>query len=336
MKKIKTMETGTKIVKMSAVTAAVYLGMKFVFPVALPFLIALALARMLYPLAKALEKKMRFRRELARFTAYGALLAGIGAIAGGLLYLCYFMGSQCLNNMDSILESADSIFCESCDKLEELSGFKTEDIQRTIQKEASSLAEGAVSYSKDAGWYMMGLLAKIFVILIAAFLILNDYEKIIGGIKKTQTGRYAIEMLKGIKGASWAYLRAQLCIMGIVTAICIGGLFLLGIPYAFWVGLAIGICDALPVLGTGTIFVPWALFEILFGRYQNALGFFVIYFICNFIRQVLEPRMVGQSLGVPPLAVLISIYVGIYVYGGSGVLLGPISALVIYEVYKSF
>ena len=56
--------------------------------------------------------------------------------------------------------------------------------------------------------------------------------------------------------------------------------------------------------------------------------------VCSFVRQVLEPKLVGKRLGVPPLAVLISIYAGIWVYGGSGVILGPISALVIYELYK--
>ena len=104
---------------------------------------------------------------------------------------------------------------------------------------------------------------------------------------------------------------------------------------AFWIGIAIGICDALPFLGTGTVFVPWALIDLLLGNYKNAVGFLVIYIICSFVRQILEPRMVGQNLGVPPLAVLMSIYIGISVYGGSGVLLGPVSGLIIYHILKS-
>ena len=336
MKKVMGMETGTKIVKLSAVTAAVYLGMKFIFPIVLPFLIALILAGLLYPLAKMMERKAGFRKETSRLAAYGIFLLGIGLIAAGLLYFCYCMGSKCIDNMDYFMESADSIFCSCCDKLEEISGIRTEEIQKTMQSEMSSFTESAVEYSKDAGWYMMGLLAKIFVTFIAVFLVLNDYEKITGGIKKTQAGKYAVRMFEGIKTASGAYLKAQLCIMGIITAVCIAGLFLLRIPYAFWIGLAIGICDALPILGTGTVLVPWALIELLLGGYINAAGLFIIYIICSFIRQILEPRMVGKSLGVSPLAVLISIYIGIYVYGGAGVLLGPISALVIYEVYKTF
>lgn len=329
-------ETGIKIAKLLGVTAAVYLGMKFILPVALPFLIALVLARLLYPLASVFEKKAGWKRPMARFAAYGIFLLAIGAFFAGLLYLCYHMGSKCLEHMDDLIESANGIFCKCCDKLEEISGFKTEEIRTTISRQAGGLAKGAVEYSKEAGWQMIGFLAKMFVTFIAAFLILNDYEKIRDGVRKTQTGRYAIGLYREIKAASGAYLRAQIMIMGIVTAVCIAGLFLLQIKGAFWLGLAIGVFDALPFLGTGTIFVPWALVELLLGGYVHAVGFLLIYIVCNFIREILEPRLVGRHLGIPPLAVLLSIYIGLWAYGGPGVLLGPVSALIIWEIYRSF
>lgn len=329
-------ETGIKIAKLFLTVAAVYLGMRFLFPMALPFLIALALARILYPLALKLEEKFGLKRAMARFAAYGVFLACVGAAAAVLLFFCYRMGSNCLSYLNAWQEDAYQVFCRCCERLEGISGFRTDDIRRTVRQAADGWTDGAVQYSKDAGWYMIGLLAKIFVAFVAAFLMLNDYERMMEGIRKTQGGRYAVRMLRGIKEASGAYIRAQLCIMGIVTAICILGLFLLQIPHAFWIGLAIGICDALPFLGTGTVFVPWALVELLFGNYKNAAGFLAVYIVTSFARQLLEPRLVGRRLGVPPLAVLMSIYIGIQVYGGAGVILGPVSALIIYEVYKGF
>ena len=336
MMNMEKMETGIKIAKLLGVTAAVYLGMKFILPVALPFLIALLLARLLYPLAISIERRAGLKRPAARFAAYGIFLVAIGAFFAGLLYLCYHMGSKCLDHMDYVMESANGMFFKCCEKLEEISGFKTEEIQTTISNQAGSFAKGAVEYSKEAGWQMMGFLAKMFVTFIAAFLILNDYEKIRAGVKKTQTGRYAVGLYQEIKTALGAYLRAQMMIMGIVTAVCIAGLFLLQIKGAFWLGLAIGVFDALPFLGTGTIFVPWALIELLLGGYVHAAGFLVIYIVCNFIREILEPKLVGRHLGIPPLAVLVSIYIGLWVYGGPGVLLGPVSALIIWEIYRSF
>ncbi len=327
---------GTKIAKLFVITAAVYLGMKFLVPMVLPFLLAIALARLLYPLAKMLEKKTGCQRNVARLLAYGIFLAGIGAAAAGLLYFCYRMGSSCLDHMDGFKESAQEIFCICCDRIEQMFGISAGEIQKTIDRETSEMTKGMVAYSKDAGWYMIGLLAKVFVTFIAAFLMLNDYERMIGGCKKTQVGRAVISVLKEIKEASGAYLGAQLRIMGIITAICIAGLFLLGIPYAFWIGLGIGFCDALPFIGTGTIFVPWALINILLGKYKQAVWLFVYYIICSFVRELLEPKLVGKHLGVPPLAVLMSIYIGIQVYGGAGVIFGPVSALLIYEIYMLF
>ncbi len=334
MKKIMNWEMGTKIAELLIVTAAVYLGMKYIFPIVLPFLLALVFARLLYPLAQILEKKLKLGKIMSRSAAYVIFLLIIGAIAAGLLYLCYRMGSNCLNNLDYLLSCMERTFGTCCDRLEKISGFSTDEIQRTIDAETAELTGGAVKYSKDAGWYAMGLLAKLFVTFVATLLMLNDYERIMGAMKKTAAGRYMIKTLRGIKHASGAYLRAQLCIMALVTAVCVAGLFILKIPHAFGIGLAIGFCDALPFLGTGTVFVPWGLIGLLLGNYKIAAGCLFMYLICSFIRQILEPRLVGRRLGVPPLAVLMSIYIGLQVYGGSGVVLGPISALLIYEVYR--
>ncbi len=328
------MEMGNKILKLALVVAAVYVGMKFLFPVALPFLIALVLARLLYPLALFFEKKTGCNKSVSRLAAYGVFLACVGMVVAGILYLGYCMGSGFMERLDGLIESGDELLGRCCEGLEGMTGISTEEIKRTVGKEATGLTDGAVQYSKEAGWYLVGLLAKTFVAFVAAFLVLNDYESIRDGFAKTQAGRYTIRMFGELKTALGAYLRAQFCIMGIITAVCIAGLFILRIRYAFWVGIFVGIFDALPFFGTGTIFVPWALIKVLTGEYLYAAGFVGIYFVCSLIRQLLEPKMVGHQLGVPPLAVLMSLYIGVQVYGGSGVLLGPLSVLIIYKVYK--
>ena len=336
MKTKMTWEKGNKIAKILIVVAAVYFGMKFIFPIVLPFLIAFVLARFLYPLAKWLQRKTGLKKSGSRCAAYVLFLAGVGILAAGALYLCYRMGSSCLENIDGFMEHADRIFCSCCERLEDISGYSMEEITQTLSRHAGDFTGSAVSYSKDAGWYMIGLLAKIFVSFIAAFLMLQDYEGILRGLNKTQTGKNAMRMLHDMKTAFGAYLRAQLIIMGVVTGVCVAGLYLLGVGHAVWIGIAIGFCDALPFIGTGTVFVPWALVELLLGGYRNAAGFLAIYFVCSFIRQLLEPRLVGKKLGVPPLAVLMSIYIGIQLYGGAGVILGPVSALLVFGICKAF
>lgn len=324
---------GSKILKLLLLIGAVYLGMKYIFPIVLPFFIALVLARLLYPLAKKAEKVLKGRRALARSLVYVLFLLSLGAVCAGLLYLCYRMGCGCMENIDYIMEQVQMFSGECSRRVEEISGLASDEVGRKITEMAGNVSKGAVKISKEAGMCILSFLAKALVAFVASFLMLQDYENVMGMLQKTWAGRKAFEILREMKGAFGAYLKAQITIMGIVTVICVLGLFLAGLPYALPVGISIGIFDALPFLGTGTILVPWTFVDLLAGKYLWAFWHFMIYIVCTCVRQFLEPRLVGKKLGVPPIFVLMSLYIGIQVYGGTGVLLGPVSALLIYEIW---
>ena len=101
------------------------------------------------------------------------------------------------------------------------------------------------------------------------------------------------------------------------------------------IGILIGICDALPFLGTGICLLPWALFQLLSKKMLSAVGLILIYIVCTLTRQTLEPKLIGERFGVHPLAILMSIYIGIKVYSRGGFLLGPISAFLIWQLMKA-
>lgn len=327
---------GSKILKLILLVGAVYLGMKYIFPIVLPFFIALVLARLLYPLAKKAERILKGKRALARSLVYVLFLLSLGLVCAVLIYLCYRMGCGCAKNFNIIVEQVQMVSGECCRKVEEISGLAADEVGRKITNVINNVSDGAVKISKEAGMCILSFLAKALVTFVASFLILQEYETVIGMFQKTWAGRKAFEILREMKGAFGAYLKAQITIIGIITAVCVLGMFLVGVPYALPVGIGIGLFDALPFLGTGTILVPWTFIDLLMGKYLWALGHFLIYIVCTCIRQFLEPRLVGKKLGVPPLFVLMSLYIGIQVYGGAGVLLGPISALLIYEIWKQW
>ena len=130
------------------------------------------------------------------------------------------------------------------------------------------------------------------------------------------------------------YVKAQCLIILTITSLCVLGLLAAGERYWLIIGVAIGICDALPFLGTGICFLPWALWRLLSGRYVTAVWFVMLYVITSFTRQTMEPRLIGKRIGVPPLAVLISIYIGVKIFSRGGFLLGPISAFLIWQIYN--
>ena len=255
---------GKKFLKLLLLVGAVYLGMKYIFPIVLPFFIALILARLLYPLARKTEKFCKGNRAFSRSLVYILFLLALGLICAGLLYLCYRMGSGCVRHFNFIVEK--------------VSGLAADDVGEKVGDMVKGMSNGAVEISKEAGACILSFLAKALVTLVAAFLILHEYEYVFRLFQKTWAGQKAFEILRNMKSAFGAYLKAQIIIMGIITFICVAGMFLTGTNYALAVGIFIGIFDALPFLGTGTILVPWTFMDLLMGRYLAGAGHFLIYF----------------------------------------------------------
>jgi predicted PurR-regulated permease PerM len=170
--------------------------------------------------------------------------------------------------------------------------------------------------------------------MVATVLVMTDFENLKERFQRTGVGLMIEKIGKDTLHVTGKYLKAQLIILSIVCCICVAGLFFAGNRYALLAGLGIGICDALPFLGTGTIFIPWLILCLFEGKYLFAVLYGAIYVISTLAREFLEPKLVGKGAGAHPLAVIFSIYVGIYAYGTVGVILGPLSALLICEIYK--
>ena len=140
--------------------------------------------------------------------------------------------------------------------------------------------------------------------------------------------------LKRTKTALFAWLKAQAKLMGITFAILLVGFLLLRIPYGILWAALVAVVDAVPILGTGTILVPWALVCLLQGKQLLAIGLLVVYG-CTFVtRTALEPRLIGRSLNLDPLLTLIFLYVGFRFWGFLGLVFTPILASALLSAFK--
>ena len=133
-----------------------------------------------------------------------------------------------------------------------------------------------------------------------------------------------------------AWFRSQGIILFITTGLCIGGMFLLRNPYYIMAGIGIGILDALPIFGTGTVLIPWAVLRLAVGDWKQALVLTAIYLVCYFVRQILEVRMMGGQVGLSPLETLASVYVGLELFGFFGFILGPLGLLLIEDMVEAW
>ena len=173
------------------------------------------------------------------------------------------------------------------------------------------------------------------VFLISAFYLCTDGEKIKHSVASKLPERwqsilpsFKIKFKRAIGG----YIKAYLCLMSITFAEMLIGLSILGVKYVLLLAILISIVDILPILGTGTILIPWAIFAFATSDTSLGIGLLVIYAASLIIRQIAEPKIVGTSLGIHPLATLASIYLGIKFIGLSGIFLGPIVTLLIKEL----
>lgn len=340
----KTNRTIRKLIYILGITIAVYLGMRFILPMVIPFLLAYGVAWCLKKPVKKLCALIHLPRGVVSLVA---VVVFAGAVLLPLVYLLYKGICELgllLSNYRHLTAQADGLWCSCCERIEQLSGIDADyliDFGRTrITRMAETAQEKIIPYAMNVSLislkYVAAFFAQLLVFLVAAVIILNDYEGLSQWLQSCQFYGSIETIGNHMRLAGGTFIKAQLCIIAMICAACVIGLYIMGNPYALVIGILIGICDALPFIGTGLILIPWLIIEVFRGAYTHAVILGIIFIVCTFIREFIEPKLVGKGLGVHPLAVLMSVYIGIEIYGATGVLLGPLSVFLIYELYKMF
>ena len=131
-------------------------------------------------------------------------------------------------------------------------------------------------------------------------------------------------VFREIDGALLLYLRNAVIILFVTFAELFVGLSIIGSPYPAALALIIAIIDALPVLGCGTVLVPWALFELIYGSLPTAIGLLILLIVLYIVRQILDTRLIGKMTGVHPFIALMGLYIGWSIGGIYGMLAAPL------------
>ena len=122
--------------------------------------------------------------------------------------------------------------------------------------------------------------------------------------------------------------------MFVVSFILLAGFVILGVTYGFLLAILIAMLDFLPIFGTGTVLIPWAVFRLFTGNYAYAVGLILIYVTTQVVRQIIQPKIVGDSMGLPPLTTLFLLYLGFKVRGIAGMIMAVPIGLIVINFYK--
>jgi sporulation integral membrane protein YtvI len=181
-----------------------------------------------------------------------------------------------------------------------------------------------------------GFLLVSIVYLMGLFLISHDLPRLRAGFMRifTNSARQKVELVfSQLSRATIGFLRAQLILSLVTFFLSVIGLLLLQVKYAAVLAFLIVLVDILPILGTGSILVPWAVYNFITGSSSLAVGLLVLFAVITVVRRIIEPKILGASLGISALAALASLYLGFQLMGVFGLILGP-ALVIVFEALR--
>lgn len=336
-----------KIFMIGGITAAVYGAFRYLLPLVIPFLISWGLALVLKPTAQWLSDHSRPFRIPVGVIGIVELAAVLFLLTAGSYALGYkfWREVQLLTQQIPVwIERLDIWLTGICHRLEY--GFCLENnvlvyLMRDMLKQVLfTIKNAAMPYVMTNSVFVfcwgMKQLILIVLIFISTAMILQEFS-----VWKTccQHSCFTEEFhLIGqcLSMVLRAYGKTQLVIFVFTSIICMAGFYLLKNPYYILAGIGVGITDALPIFGTGTILIPWACIMFFQKQVGKALILFGIYLLCYFLREYLEAKCMGKQVGLTPLQNLIAIYVGLQLFGIAGVVLGPVGFLIIRDLVHAW
>lgn len=315
----------------------------------LPFLLAVMVAVLIEPVVGFFEKRLHMNRgiSVALVLLLVLLLFTVFIVAGvAQIYVELEKLSKSFPSYQTILEKYQWIMHQN-DELQNL--LSRWDISEGQQKAVDRVLQDTYAFITENFRILMsqllGLLAKlpklitIFMIsFIATFFISRDrrvFSRMFWRLIP-QKWQKKLRMVKDdITVAVFRFIRAELILISITTIISIVGLEIMSADYALIIGFAAGALDLIPVIGPSLIFIPWSIYSMITGNFGYGVGLLIIYGVMAVTRQLAEAKIVGESIGVHPLAALVSMYVGVKLFGVSGFILGPATVIILKALIKA-
>lgn len=211
----------------------------------------------------------------------------------------------------------------------------------SIRAYGSDLVSGqnlpSISAASTLAKNVLEVFLMSIITILSAYFFIAERDNIVRDVRKIMPKSivYSYNLIvSNFKTAVGGYFKAQFKIMMILILIMFIGFELLKVDYSFLLAIVIAFLDFLPFLGTGAVIWPWALGDLLLGNYMRAIFLIVIYLVCQVVKQILQPKMVGDSIGISPLATLIFMFIGYQFMGVLGMIIGIPIGMVLISFYR--
>ena len=338
-----------RILKIVLIIIGIYLGIKLaVFY--MPFLIAFIISLIVEPAIKFLMKKTKMNRKMSSIIIFVVVFTIIiGSVTWGIISLI----SESTNLLQTLNIYIDKAYTQIQETISKLSITKI-----SISKNVINLAQNTSQeiLLKISNWLtefltkLINVITSIPVIsiytvitILSLYFICTDKIYILDLMEHhipkkwvQKIGNHIREISKNLGG----YLKAEVILILVSFIISLIGLYIfkfigMNVKYPLLIALAIGFVDALPILGSGSVMVPWAVISAINGDVKLGVSIIVLWIIMSIVRQLLEPKIVSGKIGIHPIFTLIAMYTGFKIIGVMGMLVGPIVLIVLKSVFAT-
>jgi len=328
-----------------AITAFIAIGLKFL----LPIIIGIFIAFLIDPMVSFIEKKFRLDRGMIVGVVLTVIFCLFGYVFTLIITRLTFELSKLIYTLPNYSNYYNVVFDRIMEYMVYFSTKIPEEILEYALNNLNQILSAMTGFLSNIYSFLMNkvtmvpnLFVNLFVFLIFVFLFSYFFSKDKNKILKFLMNILPKTLQEKIKNVQIELflsfinmIKAQIILVMISTTITILGFYILKVDYALTLGIICGLLDILPLFGPSLIFIPWIIFSVIMGNINFAMGLLLLYIIMIGSRQVFQAKIISQNLGIDPLLTLISIYLGIEIFGFIGLFIGPLVVVIMRALLHS-
>lgn len=314
----------------------------------LPFVIGWGIALIANPLVRFLEKRLKIVR---RHSSAVIIVVVLGLIVL-LFYLLFirlyaemsnfvkdlpFLYQEAVNDVNGAMTAGRNLFDFLPDHIQAAIDQLTVNLGDYVGTLISKAAAPTVHIAGSVARSIPNALVSTVITICSAYLFIAEQDRLLSWFRNHAPAfilRYTNYLKKDAKGLIGGYFLAQFKIMFVIATILVIGLMILRVDYSILIAILIALLDFLPIFGAGTVLIPWGIVKLFTGEYAYAAGLILLYITTQVVRQIIQPKIVGDTMGLSPLMTLLLLYLGFKISGLAGMILAVPVGIVFINFYR--
>ena len=330
----------------SVMILVIYFVMKYVAIWTLPFIIGLLVAIILQKPVGFLTKKTKLPRTFWSILLVLLVLLSLFAVIGVVVWRLVAEVDGFVSWLSGLVPDIKQTFTDTSKWFSNLTSRLPEGLATAISEAPGTIVgtvakyfgNFATSFATGVITEGSGILISVIFSVVASCYITKDYRRIVNFILKQLDDKkksIVVNAKKLFVTNILKMLRGYIIIMCITFTELFIGLSILKVNYAGVLAVIIAVLDILPVIGTGAVLIPWGIISMIMGNIWLGIGLLILYVVILVIRNIIEPRIIGQQVGLPPIVTLIAMYVGLQTFGVIGMMLTPVAIIILVKLQET-